>query len=284
MTGTDEIPMLERAHALFAGSPELPANAEPAHQARQATVDPAAVAGSSLARYRQTAARSHKQLTATADVDARLTSIVSEAAAEHSHAQRTTRVILDAAHADAAPAADTPMGARELVARRASRARATHHVLASSHRGAARRRAMMRALGYSRSHAGAPRAGDMSRPGKANEHGLQRYTKLINRAVSAAFPQIHDIGGVRADSLKWHPQGLALDIMLPNWNTPAGHDLGNQIVNFLIRNRQKLGVAHMIYRQHMIEANGSSSMMEDRGGVTANHFDHVHVASIGGGY
>ena len=39
------------------------------------------------------------------------------------------------------------------------------------------------------------------------ENGLQKFTVLTNRAVSAAFPQIREIGGVRADSLKWHPNG-----------------------------------------------------------------------------
>ena len=44
----------------------------------------------------------------------------------------------------------------------------------------------------------------------------------MNRAISAAFPEIKEIGGVRSDSLHWHPDGLALDIMIPNWDTPKG--------------------------------------------------------------
>ena len=59
-------------------------------------------------------------------------------------------------------------------------------------------------------------------PGEASEKGLQKYTILVNRAVSAAFPQIQEIGGYRQDSLHWHPDGLALDIMVPGWNTPGG--------------------------------------------------------------
>ena len=126
--------------------------------------------------------------------------------------------------------------------------------------------------------------GALDRPGLASEKGLQKYTKLLNRAISEAFPEIREIGGVRPDALKWHPQGLALDVMIPNAQTAAGRALGDRVVKFLVDNHEKLGVAHMIWRQHMIQPDGSSSLMEGRGSITANHFDHVHVASVGGGY
>lgn len=120
--------------------------------------------------------------------------------------------------------------------------------------------------------------------GKASEKGLQRYTILTNRAVSAAFPQIQSIGGVRSDSLKWHPQGLALDAMIPNPLTPAGISLGNGVRDFVLRNAKALGIDHAIWRQRMWYPDGSSEGMEDRGGLTNNHFDHVHIATKGGGY
>ncbi|WP_225341357.1 hypothetical protein [Mycobacterium sp. WUMAC-067] len=119
--------------------------------------------------------------------------------------------------------------------------------------------------------------------GKASEDRLQRNTIRINRAVSAAFPEIKEIGGYRPDSMKWHPQGLALDIMIPNPTSPAGVALGNRVVEFLQTNRESLGVDHTIWRQQ-IDSGGGPKLMGDRGGITANHFDHVHVASTGGGY
>lgn len=114
--------------------------------------------------------------------------------------------------------------------------------------------------------------------------GVWKYTKLMNRAISNAFPEIEEIGGVRSDSLKWHPNGLALDVMIPNWDTAEGRALGDRVVNFLIRNQKPLGLDHIIWRQQMIQPDGSSSKMDDRGSATQNHFDHVHVASLGGGY
>lgn len=124
-------------------------------------------------------------------------------------------------------------------------------------------------------------------PGKADESRLQRYTILTNRAVSAAFPQIKSIGGYRADSMKWHPQGLALDIMVSSAYpplSPQGIALGNGILKFLMNNAKTLGIDHAIWRQHIYYPSGTSEAMEDRGGLTANHYDHVHVATIGGGY
>ncbi|WP_110777032.1 DUF4226 domain-containing protein [Mycolicibacterium peregrinum] len=121
-------------------------------------------------------------------------------------------------------------------------------------------------------------------PGRGSEKGLQRYTVLMNRAVSAAFPEITDIGGVRADSLKWHPQGLALDFMIPNPTSPGGVALGNRVVDFILKHNDKFHVDHVIWRQMMYGTDGSVRKMEDRGGMTANHYDHVHAATQGGGY
>jgi hypothetical protein len=124
-------------------------------------------------------------------------------------------------------------------------------------------------------------------PGKASEYRLQRYTILTNRAVSAAFPQIKTIGGYRPDALKWHPQGLALDVMVSSAYpplSPQGIALGNGIRDFLLKNAKTLGVDHAIWRQRIYYPDGTSEAMSDAGGLTANHFDHVHVATKGGGY
>ena len=121
-------------------------------------------------------------------------------------------------------------------------------------------------------------------PGKASERGLQKYTILTNRAVSAAFPQIDEIGGYRADALHWHPDGLALDVMIPNWNTPGGRALGDQVLAYVMANKETLGVDHAIWRQAIYDDSGPGRTMENRGSATQNHMDHVHIATKGGGY
>jgi hypothetical protein len=123
------------------------------------------------------------------------------------------------------------------------------------------------------------------RPGKASEKGLQKYTILVNRAVSAAFPQIQEIGGYRQDSLHWHPDGLALDIMVPGWNTPGGKAFGDQVLSFLMTNKSTLGINHAIWQQAIhYDGDGGQRMNTLPGGATPNHYDHIHVATNGGGY
>ena len=121
-------------------------------------------------------------------------------------------------------------------------------------------------------------------PGVGSEKGLQRDTILISRAISAAFPEIRDIGGVRADSLKWHPNGLAIDVMIPNPNSAEGKALGDRVLAFAMQYASKYGLNHAIWRQTMYTQGGAPRGMEDRGGPTANHMDHVHIATDGGGY
>ena len=52
--------------------------------------------------------------------------------------------------------------------------------------------------------------------GVASEEGLQVKTIWAARAISVMFPEITNIGGFRQDPLKWHPNGLAIDVMIPN--------------------------------------------------------------------
>lgn len=126
-------------------------------------------------------------------------------------------------------------------------------------------------------------AGDLTKD-KADEKGLQKYTILAARAISAAFPEIQTIGGVRADSLKWHPQGLALDVMIPNPGSPEGKALGDRVLKFVMANQDKFKIDHAIWQQTMHIPGNAPRLMENRGSPTQNHMDHVHIATAGGGY
>jgi hypothetical protein len=113
--------------------------------------------------------------------------------------------------------------------------------------------------------------------GLAPERGLQVKTILASRSISAAFPEIQSIGGVRPDALRWHPNGLALDVMIPNPGSPAGIALGNEIVRFVIKNAVRFGMQDAIWRGVYYTPNGPR-------GTGAGHYDHVHITTIGGGY
>jgi len=121
-------------------------------------------------------------------------------------------------------------------------------------------------------------------PGVAPEGGLQVDTIRVARAISVLFPQITTIGGFRQDALRWHPNGLAIDVMIPNFRSAQGIELGNQIAGLALANAKRWGVIHVIWRQAYYPGVGAPSWTANYGSETANHYDHVHIATGGGGY
>ncbi|MCB0947927.1 MAG: hypothetical protein KDB44_01355 [Mycobacterium sp.] len=113
--------------------------------------------------------------------------------------------------------------------------------------------------------------------GAAPERGLQVRTILTARSISAVFPEINHIGGVRQDALRWHPNGLALDVMIPNPNSEAGIALGDAIVAYVLQNAQRFGIQDAIWRGVYYTPGGARS-------GSYGHYDHVHVTTTGGGY
>jgi hypothetical protein len=124
----------------------------------------------------------------------------------------------------------------------------------------------------------------MLMPGVGSERGLQVKTILAQRAISARFPEIRNIGGVRPDSMKWHPEGLAIDVIIPDYGTPAGKALGDRIVEFALQNADRFGLEHVIWQQTYYPIGGKPHRMANLGSYDANHFTHVHIATSGGGY
>jgi hypothetical protein len=111
----------------------------------------------------------------------------------------------------------------------------------------------------------------------APEHGLQIKTILAARTISAVFPEIKNMGGVRPDALPWHPRGLAIDVMIPNPSSAAGIELGNEIVAFALKNADKFSLQDCIWRGTYYTPSGPS-------GSGYGHYDHVHITTHGGGY
>jgi len=108
--------------------------------------------------------------------------------------------------------------------------------------------------------------------GVASEVGLQPNTILAARAVSARFPQIAEIDGVRPDSKPWHPNGLAIDIMIPNPSSPEGIALGDEILAFAMSNAARLGLQDVIWRGTYYTPAGPQAS-------GYGHFDHVHITT-----
>lgn len=117
-----------------------------------------------------------------------------------------------------------------------------------------------------------------------SEDRLQVKTIWAARAITVLFPQITTIYGYREDPLPWHPNGLAIDVMIPNYRTPQGIELGNQIAGYALANSKRWGINHVIWRQKIYPGVGGGNWMADLGSETADHYDHVHIATDGGGY
>ena len=108
--------------------------------------------------------------------------------------------------------------------------------------------------------------------GVAYEAGLQPNTVLAARAISARFPQIADIDGVRPDPKPWHPSGLAIDVMIPNPDSSEGIALGDEILAFVMSNAARFGLQDAIWRGTYYTPGGPQ-------GSGYGHHDHVHVTT-----
>ncbi|MCV7381662.1 glycoside hydrolase [Mycobacterium alsense] len=120
--------------------------------------------------------------------------------------------------------------------------------------------------------------------GIAPEDHLQVKTIWAARAIEVLFPEVTTIYGYRQDPLPWHPNGLAIDVMIPNHGSPEGIALGNQIAGYALANAKRWGVNHVIWRQKIYPGVGAPSWTANYGNETLNHYDHVHIATDGGGY
>ncbi|MEA5655249.1 SH3 domain-containing protein [Cutibacterium granulosum] len=112
--------------------------------------------------------------------------------------------------------------------------------------------------------------------------GLRPSAKGIINNVLQNFSQITTIYGVRPhDPYPDHPSGHAIDLMLPNYK--SNEALGWKMAKYYQAHASELGVSYIIFHQQIWSVARDSEgwrHMEDRGGDTANHMDHVHITTI----
>lgn len=110
---------------------------------------------------------------------------------------------------------------------------------------------------------------------KFNLPGLTANSRNLLAQVEREFPEVKTIYGVRPDSLPDHPSGRALDMMV--YSDAA---LGNRIADWARANAGSLNIEYIIWNQRIWSVARSGEgwrSMADRGSVTANHRDHVHI-------
>lgn len=142
---TGELDVLARAHALFAGSPGVPAAGAVAGPVAGLTGQ----SGAMTAGYAHAAGRRWAELAAAVRTDDELLGILAAAARDHGRGRADTAAVLAAARTDQGWA-DNPIAARELVRRRILRLQAQRRNVLQARRRAHRNRAALLALRYRR--------------------------------------------------------------------------------------------------------------------------------------
>ncbi|MFT4295001.1 MAG: hypothetical protein QM582_06270 [Micropruina sp.] len=114
-----------------------------------------------------------------------------------------------------------------------------------------------------------------------NYSRLTKKAKKVANKVRDDWRKVKSIGGWRAGS-KYsgdHPAGRAIDVMIPSWKKNA--DLGWSIAKYFANksNAKKYHIHYVIFRQQIWTVQTPRwRKMANRGGATANHFDHVHIS------
>ncbi|MFC4564566.1 coiled-coil domain-containing protein [Nocardiopsis mangrovi] len=97
----------------------------------------------------------------------------------------------------------------------------------------------------------------------------------------APFP----VGCLRPGDPGEHGTGRACDFMMSNNGgspSAANQQLGQQIADYAQANAGRLGVMYIIWEQKIWDTRNPGAgwkPMEDRGSITQNHYDHVHISS-----
>ena len=111
---------------------------------------------------------------------------------------------------------------------------------------------------------------------------LQPQAEAFRQEIAAKFG-ITNIGGYREGDPDDHGKGLAVDVMVP-----TSSQLGDQVAQYAIDNMDRAGISYVIWKQqfympvdNIYGPANTWNQMPDRGGDTANHYDHVHVSFNG---
>ena len=57
-----------------------------------------------------------------------------------------------------------------------------------------------------------------------------------------------------------------------------GNALGDKVAQFALDHQMEHGITYVIWRQRYNDGSSGWKPMEDRGSITQNHYDHVHVS------
>lgn len=117
---------------------------------------------------------------------------------------------------------------------------------------------------------------------KAENAGLQPQTAAFKEEIANLFG-ITSFSGYRPGDSGDHGKGLAIDFMVAE-----SSELGDKVAEYAIQNMASRGISYIIWKQRFYAPFDSKygpantwNPMPDRGSVTENHYDHVHVSMNG---
>ncbi|HGP9517554.1 TPA: LysM peptidoglycan-binding domain-containing protein [Streptococcus pneumoniae] len=117
---------------------------------------------------------------------------------------------------------------------------------------------------------------------KSENAGLQPQTAAFKEEIANLFG-ITSFSGYRPGDSGDHGKGLAIDFMVAE-----RLELGDKIAEYAIQNMASRGISYIIWKQRFYAPFDSKygpantwNPMPDRGSVTENHYDHVHVSMNG---
>ncbi|HEM4146268.1 TPA: LysM peptidoglycan-binding domain-containing protein [Streptococcus suis] len=113
----------------------------------------------------------------------------------------------------------------------------------------------------------------------AYDIGLQPQVAAFRAEVANAFG-ITSFSGYRPGDSGDHGKGLAIDFMVPESSA-----LGDQVAAYAVANLASKNINYIIWKQRFYAPYDSIygpaytwNLMPDRGSITENHYDHVHVS------
>ena len=116
-------------------------------------------------------------------------------------------------------------------------------------------------------------------PVNVNTTGLQPQAAAYMTEIANLYG-ITSFSTYRAGDTGDHGKGLAVDFIVPESSA-----LGDQIAEYTAANMGSRGVSYIIWKQHFYAPFNSIygpaytwNLMPDRGSITENHYDHVHVS------
>ncbi|MBO3746262.1 hypothetical protein J5X84_09320 [Streptosporangiaceae bacterium NEAU-GS5] len=115
--------------------------------------------------------------------------------------------------------------------------------------------------------------------------GLTPRMITVRDAIMREFPMPFGVGCLRPGDPGEHGKGRACDFMMSSGGRAAAADAkdrGDAVAQWCIDHHAEYGIMYIIWQQRFYDMRTGTGWrpMADRGGITANHYDHVHVSVL----